>query len=140
MTIMTEEEKQELSKHYLKLNAALHEGRISNRIPKDLKPKFNISEIITMYEHLGFNSFTISINDNFDLYFYEQYITELKANGVRYEVIVYLGRNYNSYLSQWFNHALTISDKDLDDFKRRNGFVFVTEIANITSVTFKIDL
>ena len=140
MTIMSEEEKQESSMRYLELNAALHEGRISNRIPKDLKPKFNISEIITMYEHLGFNSFTISINDNFDLYFYEQYITELKANGVRYEVIVYLGRNDNSYLSQWFNHALTISDKDLDDFKRRNGFVFVTEIANITSVTFKIDL
>ena len=140
MTIMTEEEKQESSMRYLKLNAALHEGRIRNRIPKGLKPKFNISEIITMYEHLGINSFTISINDNFDLYFYEQYITELKANGVRYEGIIYLGRNDCSYLSQWFNHSFTISDKDLDDFKRRNGFVFITEIANITSVTFKINL
>ena len=137
---MTEEEKQTLSMLYLKHNASRHEGRISNRIPKGLKPKFNISEIITMYEHLGINSFTISINDNFELYFYEQYITDLKANGVRYECTIYLGRNYNSYLSHWFNHAWAITDKELDDFKRRNGFVFATEIADITSVAFKVYL
>ena len=140
MTIMTEEEKQESSMRYLKFNASRHEGRISNRIPKGLKPKFNISEIITMYEHLGINSFTISINDNFDLYFYEQYITELKANGVRYECTIYLSRNYSSYLSQWFNHAWTITDEDLDNFKRRNGFLFATEIADISSVAFKVYL
>lgn len=138
--MMSEEEKQESSMKYLKLNASLHEGRKRNRIPEGLKPKFNISEIIKMYEHLGIISFTLSINDKFDLYFYEQYITELKVNGVRYEGIIYLGRNYSSYLSQWFNHAWTISDEDLDNFKRRNGFLFVTEIANISSVTFKVYL
>ena len=138
--MMSEEEKQETSMKYLKLNASLHEGRKRNRIPEGLKPKFNISEIITMYEHLGIHSFTLSINDNFDLYFYEQYITELKANGVRYEGIIYLSRNYNSYLSQWFNNAWTITEEDLDKFKRRNGFLFATEIANISSVTFKVYL
>lgn len=137
---MTEEEKQESSTRYLKLNAAKHEARISNRIPKGLKPKLNISEIITMYEHLGINSFTISINDNFDLYFYEQYITELKANGVRYVCIIYLGVNDNSYLSCWFNHTYSITDKELDDFKRRNGFLFATEIADIKSITFNVYL
>lgn len=138
--MMSEEEKQESSMRYLKLNASMHEGRIKNRIPEGLKPKFNISEIITMYEHLGINSFTISINDNFDLYFYEQYITELKANGVRYEATIYLGSNWNSYLAHWFNHAFTITDKELDNFKRRNGFLFVTEIADIKSVAFKVYL
>ena len=138
--MMSEEEKQESSMKYLKLNASLHEGRKRNRIPEGLKPKFNISGIITMYEHLGINSFTISINDNFDLYFYEQYITELKANGVRYEAIIYLGSNWNSYLAQWFNHSFTITDEELDNFKRRNGFLYVTEIADIRSVTFKVYL
>lgn len=136
---MTEKERQESAQKYLIYNATFHKNRIINSIPKDLKPKFNITEIIKMYEHLGFKSFTITIDD-LDLCFYEKYIVELKANGVKYDCNIYLGGNSQSYISCWFNNIWIINESDLDNFKRRNGFLYAVEIANITSITFKVYL
>ena len=66
MTIMTEEEKQESSMRYLKFNASRHEGRISNRIPKGLKPKLIEDGTSGAYQIRNVDKETIAIFKPFD--------------------------------------------------------------------------
>lgn len=135
---MNDEEKNEHSKEMLRLNAAFHNIYSWNEFPKDLSPKINISKLIEWHEKQKDSSFSIRIKYSQDLLFYDKYISELKANGVRYSVLCILGENDNSYISRWFNHKRCISEQELRTFMKRNGYVYINEIENIEAVSFGV--